>query len=75
MDALYLSILVFIILAVLIFNYKPSIMFDKSTGQMKNFGVGNTSKTIFYYPYVMIIMAIVIYFIFKTFQMKSENAF
>jgi hypothetical protein len=52
------SIIVYMIISIYIWVTKPSLLFNN--GRIKNFGIGR-NKTIFYYPLLMIVIAIVIY--------------
>ena len=72
MEALYLSIVVFLIISVALYMSRPAIMFT-SDGRMKRFGTRSADKTIFYYPYVVIIVAIVVYFVLETIALKRNH--
>ena len=52
------SIIVYMIISIYIWVTKPSLLFYN--GRVKSFGIGR-NKTIFYYPLLMIVIAIVIY--------------
>ena len=51
---------IYLIISVSIFLYKPSIVFKN--GKIKQFGVGK-NKTILYYPVLNIYLSIIIYLI------------
>jgi|SaaInlStandDraft_1057018.scaffolds.fasta_scaffold74184_2 hypothetical protein len=57
-----LSILLYVIIGMVLWLIKPSLMFN-SNGSVKSFGV-QEDQTIFYFPIVLIFMAIIIYIIF-----------
>ena len=57
------SIICFLVLGVVLWTKKPSIMFD-SDGKMLPFGTGK-NKTVFYYPFVVLVMSIIIFFCFN----------
>ena len=59
-------LLFYIISAIAIWYSKPSLFF-KENGDLKEFGLEN-EKTIFYYPIVMVFMAIIIFYISEIFQ-------
>ena len=63
------SIIVFIIISILIWIKKPKLIFDNN-GNIRNFGIGN-QKTIFYYPLVLIVLAISIYYIFLNLYLRK----
>jgi len=57
-----LTLVVYITIGVLLWFLKPSLMFN-SNGSIKSFGV-NDDETIFFFPIVLIFIAIIIYIIF-----------
>lgn len=57
------TITTYLIISIIIWVKKPSVMFDRD-GQMKNFGIG-PNKTIFYYPLILIILAIITFSVFN----------
>ena len=63
------SVCVFLIISIIIWIKKPLIIFDVNKN-IKPFGVG-PNKTIFYYPLILIIMAIIIYFIFFNIYLRK----
>lgn len=65
----YLQIITFLylVIAVSLYLLKPKIMFQNN--KMKQFGVGK-SKTIFYYPLVIVLFAIVLYIIVYQFYIS-----
>ena len=64
------SIIVFIVIAVFIWIRKPKCIFNKDKN-LKRFGIGKY-KTIFYYPFILIILAIIIYFIFYSIFLRKS---
>lgn len=56
-----ITISIFVLITILIWSYKPSIMFRKD-GSIKEFGVGK-DKTVYYYPFILIIIGIISYII------------
>lgn len=72
MEALYLSIVIFLAIAVGLYMSRPALMFT-TDGRMKRFGTRSADKTIFYYPYVIIIVAILVYFILEAIAMKRNH--
>jgi hypothetical protein len=52
------SIIIYLAISIFIWMQKPKLMFNNNN--IKNFGIG-VNKTIFYYPLVMIVLAIIIY--------------
>ena len=55
------SIIIYLAISVFIWIQKPKLMFHNNN--IKSFGIG-VNKTIFYYPLVMIVLAIIIYSVF-----------
>ena len=55
------SVISYLLISIFIWFKKPKIIFD-SNGNLKPFGVGKT-KTIFYFPFITIVLAIILYFI------------
>jgi hypothetical protein len=64
------SVIAYLFIALVIWMKKPSIMFD-SEKRIKNFGIGK-NKTIFYYPIVLIIIAIFIFTIFNNIYLRQS---
>lgn len=64
------TIITYLLSGIFIWIQKPSIMFD-SNGKMKNFGVGPT-KTIFYYPLILIILSILLFSIFNNLYLRKS---
>ena len=64
------SIILFIVISVIIWIKKPKCIFDNDNN-LKKFGIGN-NKTIFYFPFVLIVLAIIIYFIFFSFYLRKS---
>uniref|UniRef100_A0A6C0EIH1 Uncharacterized protein n=1 Tax=viral metagenome TaxID=1070528 RepID=A0A6C0EIH1_9ZZZZ len=58
------SIIMYLIISIYVWIRKPSLLFYN--GKVKSFGIGR-NKTIFYYPLLMIVSAIVIYSILLNF--------
>jgi hypothetical protein len=48
----------------LIFVAKPSLMFDSHTGQFKNFGIGETQKTLFSFGVLVVVVALLSFYVF-----------
>lgn len=63
-------IILYILIALSIFYYKPPIMFDKN--EIKEFGVGN-NKTIFYFPCILIFLSLFMFFFFEVLWLKKNN--
>jgi hypothetical protein len=57
-----ITLIVYIAVGLLLWVMKPSLMFQ-SNGSIKSFGV-NEDETIFFFPIVLIFIAIIIYIIF-----------
>jgi len=66
------SIVIFVVIAITIQYFKPSVMFNEK-GEMREFGVGNTNKTVFYYPIVLIFISVIVYFIVNLTYLKYAN--
>ena len=64
-NALYISIIIYLIIAFGILYYRPSFLFaDKNKKKLKVFGTGkNKNKSIFPFWFILFIVGIVIYFI------------
>ena len=65
-----LLIIVYIFIALIIYYYKPNIIFNKN--KLREFGIGS-SKTVFCYPIVLIIIAILLFYIFEIILLKKNN--
>lgn len=63
-------IILFIIVSVFLWYYKPSIMFNGN--KMKKFGIGG-NKTVFSYPIVLIVIAILMFYILEVITLKKNN--
>ena len=63
------TIISYLIIGIFIWIKKPKIMFD-SKGAMKNFGVG-PSKTVFYYPLILIVLSILLFSIFNNLYLRK----
>ena len=63
-NALYISIIIYLIIAFGILYYRPSFLFsDKQKKKLKVFGTGkNKNKSIFPFWFILFIIGIVIYF-------------
>tara|TARA_B110000908_G_C10115471_1_gene385057 strand:+ start:51 stop:260 length:210 start_codon:yes stop_codon:yes gene_type:complete len=59
---LLLTIVFYIAISLIIWVFKPAIMFNYN-GSIKNLGV-NDDETIFFYPIILIFLAIFLYIIF-----------
>ena len=57
-DRIKYSIIIYLVISIFIWMQKPKLMFNNNN--IKSFGIG-VNKTIFYYPLVMIVLAIIIY--------------
>tara|TARA_B100000497_G_C7608848_1_gene365665 strand:- start:580 stop:810 length:231 start_codon:yes stop_codon:yes gene_type:complete len=66
-DYLKYSIILFLLISIIIWNKKPKLIFD-SNNNIKQFGTGK-NKTIFYFPFLIVIIAIIIFFIFNMFHL------
>jgi len=69
-NQLHLLIFIYIIISVLIWKLKPSLMFKD--GVMKEFGIGQ-NKTVFAYPIVIIFFAILLFFLFEIMMLYKTN--
>jgi hypothetical protein len=67
-----MSIVIFIVVAITLQYYKPSVMFDEK-GEMREFGVGNEKKTVFYYPIVLIFVAVISFILVNLTYLKYNN--
>ena len=63
-NALYISIIIYLIISFVILYYKPSFLFvDKNKKKLKVFGTGkNKNKSIFPFWFILFIIGILIYF-------------
>jgi hypothetical protein len=59
---LYPYLAVYVLIALALWYSKTPLMFDPATGKLREFGVGY-SKTIFYYPLVLVFVAMVLFYI------------
>ena len=64
------SVVIFLTISIYIWFKKPRIFFDNE-GNIKSFGVGN-DKTVFYYPFILIVLSIVLYFVFYSFYLRKS---
>ena len=63
------TIITYLFISIIIWIKKPRLIFnDKSN--LKQFGIGK-SKTIFYYPFVIIVLSIIIYFIYFSLYLRN----
>ena len=53
------SVIIYLVISIFIWMQKPKLMFNNNNN-IRSFGIG-VNKTIFYYPLVMIVFAIIIY--------------
>ena len=67
-----LSIVIFIVIAITIQYYKPSVMFNEK-GEMREFGVGNDKKTVFYFPIVLVFIALITFSLVNLTYLKYNN--
>ena len=78
-NALYISIIIYLIIAFCILYYRPSFLFtDKQKKKLKVFGTGkNKNKSIFPFWFILFIIGIVIYFtvccVTKRFQNRIDT--
>lgn len=63
-------IIMYIIFCILIWYYKPNIMFKD--GKVKEFGVGK-NKSIFCYNIVILFLAIIMFYVFEIYWLKKNN--
>jgi len=66
-----LIIFIYLCLSIGLFILKPVIMFNND-GTMKKFGIGY-EKTIFYYPYVIVIIALLLYIFGQSLSMRNDR--
>lgn len=66
-----LIIFFYLCIAIGIYLLKPKIMFN-SDGSIKKFGIGY-DKTIFYYPYVIIVFALLLYIFGQSLLLKNDR--
>lgn len=66
-----LIIFVYLCISVSLYFLKPQIMFNID-GTMKKFGIGY-NKTIFYYPYVIVILALILYIFGQSLSLKNDR--
>jgi hypothetical protein len=69
-SGLSLLIMTYICLCILLWCYKPKIMFNGN--KVKPFGVGK-HKSIFNYNVTIIFMAIIMFYIFEIYWLKKNN--
>lgn len=65
------SVIFFILLLVLLFISKPSVMFDES-GDIKQFGMG-TEKTLFSFGIFTAVLAIISFYVFTLLDIIFKN--
>jgi len=70
-NTLNITMSIYVIIAVLIYYYKPPIMFDKD-GKMKPFGIGN-GHTLCTYQNVLLFLAITLFFIITYINKKINK--
>ena len=63
------SVIVYLTISIAIWIIKPPLIFDEKKN-IKQFGVGN-KKTIFYYPLILIVLAIILYLIFYSLYLRK----
>jgi len=64
------SVITFVCIAIFIWIKKPKSIFDVN-GKVRQFGIG-INKTIFYYPFLLIVIAISCYYIFYSFYLRKS---
>ena len=64
------SIVLYLIIAIFIWIKKPNLVFNDN-GTVKEFGVGK-NKTIFYYPIILVFLAIIIYILFYSYNQRRS---
>jgi len=69
-SGLSLLIMAYISLCILLWCYKPKIMFNRN--KIIPFGVGK-NKSIFNYNVTIIFMAIIMFYIFEIYWLKKNN--
>ena len=74
-NALYISIIIYLIISFIILYYKPSFLFvDKNKKKLKVFGTGkNKNKSIFPFWFILFIIGILIYFTVCCVVNKLQN--
>lgn len=74
-NALYISIIIYLIISFIILYYKPSFLFvDKNKKKLKVFGTGkNKNKSIFPFWFILFIIGIFIYFTVCCVLTKLQN--
>lgn len=70
-NELHLVIFIYLSIGIIIWKLKPRIMFDNE-GKMKQFGIGN-KKSVFAYPIMLIIIAILIFYVFEIRMLYKSN--
>ena len=63
-------ILLYLGIALLIWYYKPNIVFNKN--KTKNFGTGY-KKSVFSYPIILVFLSILLFYIFEIIWSKKNN--
>jgi len=69
-DYIKYSIILYLLISLIIWIKKPVLIFDNNKN-IRPFGVGK-NKTIFYYPFILIVLAIVCYFIFFNIYLRKS---
>ena len=64
------SIVLYLIIAISIWIKKPDLLFNEN-GTVKEFGVGK-NKTVFYYPILLVFLAIMIYILFYSYNQRRS---
>lgn len=59
------TVFIYLFIAVLIIYVHPSYIFNKD-GSLKPFGVG-TEETLLYYPIILVIIAVILFYLSKSF--------
>ena len=63
-------IIVYLLLAFLLYKLKPSMMFDDD--KIKKFGVG-PGKTVFSYHITLIFVSLILFYLFEVIWLKKNN--
>lgn len=64
------SIVIYLVISIYLWIKKPRLIFDNDKN-IKQFGIG-INKTIFYYPFIIIILAIILYSVFYNLYLRKS---
>jgi hypothetical protein len=67
---IHIVIFSYIVVCLIIWHYKPKIMFENN--KIKKFGIGY-DKTICNYQITIILLAIILFYIYEIYWMKKNN--